>query len=1363
MEEKRAKQTQGLTSELILSTAGADELSAVITFKFKSAVKLRVRSNQAIENLGGCVNLQELDLSYHLISRIEGLEGLTQLRELNLAENNIRKLENLEPCRALEVLNLTGNQIKELPRTALEPLQKLRVVRIARNRVSGLNEVGNLAVLERLEVLVMHGNPVESEGDFQLFAAFHLQSLKSLEGSAITQNIKTKAQRKFSPQSMEAWAIRENLVSYRRNLSDMQQRRRNIAEEAVQSSAEIVSIEKEQTLVEEELERTNKEMLDVQLALDGRSNDQLANKKQTMRELITEAERLRDDSLGMQRQIAANRDNLVELERKLKKVRGETEQERNLLNEMENLSRLLERDEGQYGSVVDQLSAATEAISVLEEEIIGLQRTPRWVEVSKSYPIDYNTEMYLLARQDQIKSKLPQLKSQLVNLQQRIRLLRQRRSDLDSEQRRTDEQIASYREKINECELFLQKGPASPGGKTKMWESLKSVMSSGPQTSLEETDKTKDNDLIVQLSAQQRIDQAQISLLQTKLAELNEEKLRRNSPDAEIERLNHQFTKQTEELKWACEQIDKVARERDNAKAKLEAAEDHTNELRTQCTQALKQVEDWKQRHSELAEELGQQVSLEQLELKETQQKIAKARQHLGELQGKVREVEEKYEATAMDMQTKVKELNKTFYEQSEQLQDLDTSLRRKQVMHAELQRTLQTEQQMAEDLTARIEDLRRKKRQEEVELGELQAEKSVMSAEKAAIRQVGEVLGLRGELVSSHLEEVLRDLERKLEKASRFKKNKEKFLEMYEASTQDLKAEWDTLNSAKNQTAQEMVRGEGDLEHLLKQRTALEAQIQTLRTRVESYETTAAKQEQLKEQLSSDWRRINELVEEETQTRNQTRAEVEELSDVLMELREEHTLLDRHVQDLREEVEELEDRRTSLEGEVRGHEEMCRRLAHKMSEEEQSAGEQLLHVTEELTRLRRVIDDLNQHRSQLEENVAAEADKLKEVCARKEAEQDERRAVKERLRMRREKLLEIDLQLQDSERALAVLQRDIATHNADFDARNDVLAAVDKQVQEQRRQLDSLHEQRRVCQERAEQDMRELECTTAELEAAVSNNTQAQAELEALRSDALNYRKEIDALTRTYESRRTELATLENELSDYRQQHKRDAEACQRIEDEVRLRREVLGSLDAKLSGVEAKKVACIEEIMKLSKEFAAEEKRHKSKLHGLKESVVKAENVLVQLRGGVEAERLSLVKLEEDRTRTEEYLRELLYRAEEAVETTRQMEEQSREAKLRLVELREAEDTALVLLAVSGHRIDAKVKERITHLVRCAQELATLKENVRPKQDESSDQSMDFNKLVPETNELKKLLANLEATQERLRALTPIRDLSL
>jgi Leucine-rich repeat (LRR) protein len=90
---------------------------------------------QTIEGLANYTNLRALDLSCHLIARIEGLSSLKQLMHLSLADNKIGVLQGLNRLHSLEELDLSGNSIETIG-TGLESLSKLRVLRLARNRIS---------------------------------------------------------------------------------------------------------------------------------------------------------------------------------------------------------------------------------------------------------------------------------------------------------------------------------------------------------------------------------------------------------------------------------------------------------------------------------------------------------------------------------------------------------------------------------------------------------------------------------------------------------------------------------------------------------------------------------------------------------------------------------------------------------------------------------------------------------------------------------------------------------------------------------------------------------------------------------------------------------------------------------------------------------------------------------------------------------------------------------------------------------------------------------------------------------------------------------------------------------------------------
>lgn len=112
--EKRNQQIQIITEALVKKISNNIDPLKIITLNFhaRSSTLERIEKIEGLENL---INLEELNLSYNMISRIENLTNLQKLRDLNLADNNIRRIENLESLPSLEVLNLNGNLISEIP------------------------------------------------------------------------------------------------------------------------------------------------------------------------------------------------------------------------------------------------------------------------------------------------------------------------------------------------------------------------------------------------------------------------------------------------------------------------------------------------------------------------------------------------------------------------------------------------------------------------------------------------------------------------------------------------------------------------------------------------------------------------------------------------------------------------------------------------------------------------------------------------------------------------------------------------------------------------------------------------------------------------------------------------------------------------------------------------------------------------------------------------------------------------------------------------------------------------------------------------------------------------------------------------
>merc|ERR1711865_1129903 len=142
----------------------------------------------ALSTLKEC---KHLALSSNNIDKIGNLAGMEKLVVLSLGRNNIKKLENLDGLGArLEQLWISYNIISSL--AGIEKLRVLKVLFISNNKISDFKEVNRLAELSStLEEVVLFGNPLHmgiigKDGELawadQVLTA--LPTLKKLDGIA---------------------------------------------------------------------------------------------------------------------------------------------------------------------------------------------------------------------------------------------------------------------------------------------------------------------------------------------------------------------------------------------------------------------------------------------------------------------------------------------------------------------------------------------------------------------------------------------------------------------------------------------------------------------------------------------------------------------------------------------------------------------------------------------------------------------------------------------------------------------------------------------------------------------------------------------------------------------------------------------------------------------------------------------------------------------------------------------------------------------------------------------------------------------------------------------------------------------------
>lgn len=110
----------------------------------------------ALSTLKAC---EHLALSSNNIDKIGNLAGMENLKILSLGRNCIKKLDNLDGLgNKLEQLWISYNLISSL--NGIEKLKTLKVLFVGNNKITDIKEIARLAELPYLEELVLYGNPV---------------------------------------------------------------------------------------------------------------------------------------------------------------------------------------------------------------------------------------------------------------------------------------------------------------------------------------------------------------------------------------------------------------------------------------------------------------------------------------------------------------------------------------------------------------------------------------------------------------------------------------------------------------------------------------------------------------------------------------------------------------------------------------------------------------------------------------------------------------------------------------------------------------------------------------------------------------------------------------------------------------------------------------------------------------------------------------------------------------------------------------------------------------------------------------------------------------------------------------------------
>ncbi|XP_071948113.1 uncharacterized protein [Antedon mediterranea] len=254
-----------ITENLIKKVSGKENVAWVTTLKLNLHHEGGKRFKY-IENLEKCRHLEVLSLSCNQIAKIERLDKLTRLRELDLSFNCITHIEGLATLVGLQKLNLTGNLIESIPIWLGKRLKSLRVLRLGRNLLFSLHDIGHLRVMRDLTQLSIEQNPLCELAHYHQYIVFQLRSLEILNGVQITHDDRIKADERFQKEELENLEIQIN-----------------------KDNEKIKNLELNQSRTEEEMKRKDK----YGTQLEHRNTEQKNAMKELEREIETKNELLR--------------------------------------------------------------------------------------------------------------------------------------------------------------------------------------------------------------------------------------------------------------------------------------------------------------------------------------------------------------------------------------------------------------------------------------------------------------------------------------------------------------------------------------------------------------------------------------------------------------------------------------------------------------------------------------------------------------------------------------------------------------------------------------------------------------------------------------------------------------------------------------------------------------------------------------------------------------------------------------------------------------------------------------------------------------------------------------------------------------
>lgn len=1370
------------------------------------------------------------------------------MRELDLSENRIHRFENLHKLTLLESLNLSGNSIKDLPKAAIEPLKCLKSLKISKNKIGSLQEIGNLSILPSLENLFVAGNQVCEIEEYQLFIVYCLASLESLDGNIVTSQFRLKASKKHAGPSPETWVIRENLVSFRRTLGEKNLEKQEFMEKLSSLQGEIDKMRGQVESTDKKIEKNKTEIENIENALlnTGESEDV---KKKYMRDLLTKTENLRDSSVNLQERMSYERtvlqgktESFDAATRQLSECKN-SEKERilemksKLSLEINEIEENIEELEAQYGVVLEELNLANTAITKVEEEILLIRgsfnnslssknKTRGSHKRESSFTMDNDTKLYLTSRKEEIIQEMPELKLRRKHLLREIELLVSKQEAMQITFRDLEREILEISRQTNDCEEFLQRAntpsPLRSRANTKlMWDSVKGLwqlLTDNPweyesddiqkgiirwaEHMKEHINRKKiDHEEYLELLAQGRIDQENINHLTLKVQELNEQLLSKTRLNDEIDKLHARIDAFREKEKiWTNEKSDLIKRLKD-AENMLDLSE--------------RRVKEFNKEDLKIGSETLETLRHEKVVVEES-----------------IRVMSENAENLESEVKGRIGKLNGYCSKKAEELHELDGKVQEKVKELKEFSDEVLWLQRSKEEVSRTLEGLNENKRILEKDYLKMKEEGKAMRSLKvveeerdklwSVVKSIGTSIGVNG--LSEDFKGFVRAFEEKyekvredLEKAEKFKVNKLKFIDMYESNTKELQDEWSVLKTAKEELETEKSRinsiklDKKNLDEQMKQLISTTKDLQRLKNNLEketikqeehlnSLKQSTSTFESLKQKELHEYNRVQSLHEDEMKKLEENMQDLKVLKSQIKDSKLEKNSLEEVLSSSKSQISRLTEKKQNLEEDIRENEGILYKIANKLTEEQIKVQKEVdkvrMHTEEkekELQKYENLIHNYEHQAGRMQRECTETTEKLSAIS-------EELHIKESLLKEQKMALHEIESKQQLSESTLERAKKESELLTQTFTSKRQKISEIELEIAEKTCEIEKIqkkHEQSAAEFQVVEKQIQRIKSDLQGIEVVINKKN---SDYEEISRQIRMKTSEIRDVEKELGEKYMALSKAEQQFSDIHTQARSEEETIQIFREEAKNLQVKIAKLSETLRKVESQKHQVLQEIDDINVRVTGEELRHRKEMENLRNAVGNGESTLRQLMESVQRCRNKLAADKEESGRLADEINLLVQQREEFEEVNRELHEVNLKLSEEVAKLKVEEDTAIVLLALSGHRIDEKIKERITSLCKAASELEKIKardtrylesrdsvsetrlrapsriesyentsiyEKGQKELAELHGESQSFEAVMqktppPEMNDMQKLLHTLEVTQQRLRSLTPINELS-